>query len=57
MNLDLAKHIQNLMNELEDVEALRHGIYKAMLPEETVKQRVAEYDARIEEIKKELEIL
>ena len=45
------------MNELQELESMRHGIYKAMLPDDVVKQRVKEYDQRIEAIKKEIDKL
>lgn len=54
MEIGLAEHIQVLMNELQELESMRHGIYKAMLPDDVVKQRVKEYDQRIEAIKKEI---
>lgn len=54
MKIELAEYIQGLMNELHELESMRRGIYKAMLPDDVVKQRVKEYDQRIEEIKKEI---
>lgn len=45
------------MNELDELKSLRHGIWKAMLPENVVRQKVAEYDKRIAEIEKEIEQL
>ncbi|MCI8997649.1 MAG: hypothetical protein HFJ95_01475 [Muribaculaceae bacterium] len=57
MEIGLAEHIQVLMNELQELESMRHGIYKAMLPDDVVKQRVKEYDQRIEAIKKEIDKL
>ena len=57
MEIELAEHIQVLMNELQELESMRHGIYKAMLPDDVVKQRVKEYDQRIEAIKKEIDKL
>lgn len=57
MTLQLAEKVQSLMNELHELESLRHGIWKAMLPEDVVRQRVAEYDKRIDEIQKEIEEL
>ena len=57
MNIELAKKVQSLMNELHELKSMRHGIYKAMLPEGVVRQRVAEYDNRIAEIEKEIERL
>lgn len=55
MKIELAEKVQLLMNELHELKSMRHGIYKAMLPEDVVKQRVAEYDNRIAEIEKEIE--
>ena len=54
MEIELAKHIQDLMNELQELESMRHGIYKSMLPTDVVSQRVKEYDQRIEEIKNKI---
>lgn len=55
MNIELAEKVQSLMNELDELKSLRHGIWKAMLPEDVVRQKVAEYDNRIAEIEKEIE--
>lgn len=55
MRIELAQRIQCLMNELDELESMRHGIFKAMLPDDIVKQRVKEYNQRINEIKKEIE--
>lgn len=55
MRIELAQSIQYLMNELDELESMRHGIFKAMLPDDIVKQRVKEYNQRINEIKKEIE--
>jgi hypothetical protein len=57
MKIELAEKVQLLMEELHELKSLRHGIYKAMLPEDVVAQKVAEYDKRIEEIEKEIEKL
>lgn len=57
MKIELAERAQSLMNELDELKLLRHGIYKAMLPEDVVRQRVAEYDKRIAEIEKEIDEL
>ncbi|MDE6649795.1 MAG: hypothetical protein K2K45_07680 [Muribaculaceae bacterium] len=57
MKIELAEKAQSLMNELHELESLRHGIWKAMLPQDVVRQRVAEYDNRIDEIQKEIEAL
>lgn len=57
MKIELAERAQLLMNELDELKQLRHGIYKAMLSEDVVRQRVAEYDKRINEIQKEIEEL
>lgn len=57
MNIELAEKVQSLMNELDELKSLRHGIWKAMLPENVVRQKVAEYDKRIAEIEKEIEQL
>lgn len=57
MKIELAERIQDLMNKLHELESMRHGIYKAMLPTNAVEERVREYDQRIEEIKKEIDKL
>lgn len=57
MNIELAEKVQSLMNELRELKSLRHGIWKAMLPEDVVRQKVTEYDNRIAEIEKEIESL
>ena len=57
MNIELAERVQSLMNELDELKSMRHGVWKAMLPEERVTQLVEEYDNRIVEIKKEIEEL
>lgn len=57
MRIELAQRIQYLMNELYELESMRHGIYKAMLPTNVVEERVREYDQRIEEIRKEIDRL
>lgn len=57
MELKTAEHIQYLMNELYELESMRHGIWKAMLPTNVVEERVREYDQRIEEIRKEIDRL
>ena len=57
MNIELAEKVQSLMNELDELKSMRHGVWEAMLPEERVTQLVEEYDNRIVEIKKEIEEL
>ena len=57
MKIELAKQAQTLLNERDELLSLRHGIYKAMLPQVVVKRRVAEYDKRIDEIHKKIEAL
>lgn len=57
MTLELAEKVQSLMNELDEVKSLRHGIFKSYYPKEVIKQKVAEYDKRIDEIQKEIEYL
>lgn len=57
MNIELAEKVQSLMSELHELKSLRHGIWEAMLPQDIVAQKVAEYDNRIAEIEKEIESL
>lgn len=57
MDIKLVEKIYKLYDELTSLESERHGIWKAMLPEDVTHQRVAEYDARIAEIRAELDAL
>ena len=57
MKIELAKQAQTLLNERDELLSLQHGVYKEMLPQDVVRQRVAEYDKRIDEIHKEIEAL
>ena len=57
MNIELAKKAQSLMNELDGWKSLRHAIYKQCLPEDVVKTKIKEYDKKIVEIQKEIEVL
>lgn len=57
MEIELASHIQSLMNEYDELKSLRHGVYKEMLPPHIVTQKVAEYDREIAKIEKEIDEL
>lgn len=57
MTLELAEKVQALMNNLKDWKSLLHDIHRRGWPEDVVRQKVAKYNKRIDEIKKEIEEL
>ncbi len=57
MTIELAEKVQSLMNELDELKSLRHGIYKQCYPVDYRRQRIAEYDKRISVIEKEIKEL
>lgn len=57
MEIYLAEKIQSLMNRLDELKFLKHGLYKNMLSKEIINQKVLEYDKEIAEIEKEIENL